>query len=883
VDKTNRDNEKKFDYTKCKRLMEDIQKSYLEYGKNRIFLIGDELKDLYLRDIRDGYFDLTESIKDYILHNNRFKWFICLSGTKTGQYFEKVKDKNGNIKFLKVEHNDFKPQEIEDSLGLIEHENKIEEVEEANVNIDKADVIDEVIKFLLEEDCKANEEVCLFVEDLDWAAKFYNEGPEGKDSKFIKQIKDFEKLKKHLVIFSIKDKTVFEETYYENLDDKEMITVPKASTEEIEMTLYRLTWKAIKKNLRNININDLALAFSNSKTSLREVIRVFNKKIKIHGQDLKIEHFEFKEKVKEKIYWKDVELNQQTKDKLIAKIRTFKDGKSEEKGILLYGPPGTGKTMIAKAMATEEKLYFLAPKLSELKGEYVGQSAPKIKALFEEARANEPTLIFLDEVDTLFPARDHGDGDSYTKDMVNEFLQQLDGVDTGEQRIIVLAATNREYMIDPAVKSRLGDSIEIPLPTEKEIRKIYNNQFKDELEDEFISLLNQKNKDELIRKSTGMSGRDIKNICESMKKKTRYLNFKLEKNLNKKNEYFKDILDEVFREKMNNIIYNMKNNKGLEVYSNMSNVNNLYGQDVDKIKKELKSYIKEITETTKQRQDREEKNIKKQNGILLYGPPGNGKTELVKNICKENNLIFVGANGKSFVGNTEKSTLEMIENIFEDTYRLSNLCSDEQGVVLFFDEFDSLVGLEMSSTTRGTVLTKISDDKSQAGIRHSASKILLMAATNYYDVIDEAVKRPGRFDGHFSLRNPRKEDAIKIIEETFNQQSMTISNTNILESFYEVIRRDDSEKINILKNLSNDRYEIEDSEIQKIFNLLSGSKEEKEQGLILLEEAKSKYLCSGSSIKTHILKLKRFLYNEGYFDKDKLEVTDELVNKYKER
>ena len=883
MDKTNRDNEKKFDYTKCKRLMEDIQKSYLEYGKNRIFLIGDELKDLYLRDIRDGYFDLTESIKDYILHNNRFKWFICLSGTKTGQYFEKVKDKKGNIKFLKVEHNDFKPQEIEDSLGLIEHENKIEEVEEANINIDKADVIDEVIKFLLEEDCKANEEVCLFVEDLDWDDKFYNEGPEGKDSKFIKQIKDFEKLKKHLVIFSIKDKTVFEETYYENLDDKEMITVPKASTEEIEMTLYRLTWKAIKKNLRNININDLALAFSNSKTSLREVIRVFNKKIKIHGQDLKIEHFEFKEKVKEKIYWKDVELNQQTKDKLIAKIRTFKDGKSEEKGILLYGPPGTGKTMIAKAMATEEKLYFLAPKLSELKGEYVGQSAPKIKALFEEARANEPTLIFLDEVDTLFPARDHGDGDSYTKDMVNEFLQQLDGVDTGEQRIIVLAATNREYMIDPAVKSRLGDSIEIPLPTEKEIRKMYNNQFKDELEDEFISLLNQKNKDELIRKSTGMSGRDIKNICESMKKKTRYLNFKLEKNLNKKNEYFKDILDEVFREKMNNIIYNMKNNKGLEVYSNMSNVNNLYGQDVDKIKKELKSYIKEITETTKQRQDREEKNIKKQNGILLYGPPGNGKTELVKNICKENNLIFVGANGKSFVGNTEKSTLEMIENIFEDTYRLSNLCSDEQGVVLFFDEFDSLVGLEMSSTTRGTVLTKISDDKSQAGIRHSASKILLMAATNYYDVIDEAVKRPGRFDGHFSLRNPRKEDAIKIIEETFNQQSMTTSNTNILESFYEVIRRDDSEKINILKNLSNDRYEIEDSEIQKIFNLLSGSKEEKEQGLILLEEAKSKYLCSGSSIKTHILKLKRFLYNEGYFDKDKLEVTDELVNKYKER
>ena len=875
-----KNNEKKYDYIKCKRLMEDIQKSYLEYGKNRIFLIGDELKDLYLRDIRDGYFDLTESIKDYILHNNRFKWFICLSGTKDGQYFEKVKDKKGNIKFLKVEHTDFKPQKIEDSLNLMGYENKTDEPEEANVNIDKPDVTDKVIKFILEEDCKANEEVCLFVEDLDWTAKFYAEGTEVKDTKFIKQIKDFEKLKKHLVIFSIKDKTLFEETYYENLDDKEKITVPKASTEEIEMTLYRLTWKAIKKNLRNISMNDLALAFSNSKTSLREVIRIFNKKIKTYGQDLKMEHFEFKEKVKEKIYWKDVEIKKEIKDKLVTKIRTFKDNKSGEKGILLYGPPGTGKTMIAKAMATEEKLYFLAPKLSELKGEYVGQSAPKVKALFEEARANEPSLIFLDEVDTLFPARDHGDGDSYTKDMVNEFLQQLDGVDTGEQKIIVLAATNREYMIDPAVKSRLGEPIKISLPEEKEIERIYNNNFKDEFEDDFIDILTQKNKDELKRKSTGMSGRDIKNICESMKKDRRYLEFKTNINLEKRNEYFKDILDEVFRAKMNNIINNMISINGLEVLSEISDVNPLYGQEVEKIKKELKSYIKEITETTKDRQDREAKEIKKQNGVLLYGPPGNGKTELVKNICKENNLIYVGANGKSFVGNTEKSTLEMIENIFEDTYRLSNICPDEQGVVLFFDEFDALVGPEMSSTTRGTVLTKISDDKSQAGIRHNASKILLVGATNFYTRIDEAVKRPGRFDGHFPLRNPRKEDAIKIIKESLYRENIRISNTDILDSFYEVIRAEDSQKIDVFENISSDKYEVEDSEIPNIRNLFfNGNKEEKEQALVFFQNAIKKYLCSGSSIKNHILKLKRFLYNEGY----EFELTEEVVNRYKER
>ena len=158
-----------------------------------------------------------------------------------------------------------------------------------------------------------------------------------------------------------------------------------------------------------------------------------------------------------------------------------------------------------------------------------------------------------------------------------------------------------------------------------------------------------------------------------------------------------------------------------------------------------------------------------------------------------------------------------------------------------------------------------------------------MGATNFYDNIDEAVIRPGRFDGHFALRNPRKEDAKKIILETFNQEDIRVSNTGVIDSFYEVIRAEDSEDINmtniVFEKLSSDRYEIEDSEIQRMISFLSGSKEEREQALIFFQNAKKKYLCSGSSIKTHIFKLKRFLYNEGY----KFELTEELVNKYKER
>ena len=867
----------KYKYKKCKRLMEKIQDSYLEFGKKRIFLTGNELKDLFLRDIRNGYFDLKESIKDYVLHNDRFKWFIVLSSSKTNiKFFVKNKDRNGKVIFMDSNHDEFIPQEINDESDLLNMNVREEKKEEENIqeqaNITEAEHIKEVIPNLLNKEYKSGEEVCLFIEDLDWIANFYDE----KDNAFIKDIKELEKLKKHLVIISLKDKTILEETYYERLDDKELITIPRALTEEIEMTLYRLTWKSLKKNLKDLSMNDLALAFSNSKTSLKEVIRIFTKKLKEYGENLKLENFEFKEKVKEKVYWEDVEINEDIKEKLIKKIRTFKEGDSKEKGILLYGPPGTGKTMIAKAMATEEKLYFLSPKLSELKGEYVGQSAPKIKDLFEEARANEPTLIFLDEVDTLFPARDNGDGDSYTKDMVNEFLQQLDGVDTGEQKIIVLAATNREYMIDPAVKSRLGDAIKIDLPSQNETKNMYNKNFKGFFEVEFLDLLDSENSNELIRKSYRMSGRDLKNICESIKKHPKFVSFQAENNPKERNKYFKDIMNEVFKYKIQNMINNMRS-KGLDL-DNDKKIDILFGEDITKIKRRLKSYIKEITESDIERNRRGEKGIIKRNGVLLYGPPGNGKSELVKDICKENGLIYVGVEGKSFTGTTEKECIDMIETIFEETSKLSNICSDEEGVVLFFDEFDSLVGRGMSPLIRGTILRKLS--KKENGLRDDSSKILLMAATNFYDDIDEAVKRPGRFDEHFVLRNPREHDALLILRECFNKERMTVEASSIFSTFYEMIRNEDV-KTSVLFDLSGlkDRYDVKDSEVQEIMEEMEN---DRKKGLQKLANIRKKYLCSASSIKKHVEKFKRFLYDEGLFDSNDINVTEELIFRYKE-
>jgi SpoVK/Ycf46/Vps4 family AAA+-type ATPase len=139
-----------------------------------------------------------------------------------------------------------------------------------------------------------------------------------------------------------------------------------------------------------------------------------------------------------------------------------RQGIAVPRGILLYGPPGTGKTQIARTMANESGLAFFAKKPSELKGTHVGQSAPNIRAAFDTARANAPSILFFDELDAIAPVR--GTGDQYSEDIVSELLQQLDGAVADDRIVFVLGATNRPDNIDPAVRSRFERTIEIPLP-----------------------------------------------------------------------------------------------------------------------------------------------------------------------------------------------------------------------------------------------------------------------------------------------------------------------------------------------------------------------------------------------------------------------------------
>lgn len=218
--------------------------------------------------------------------------------------------------------------------------------------------------------------------------------------------------------------------------------------------------------------------------------------------------------------WDRLVLDRKTKQQLQAACAMLRhaekakqQGISIPRGILLYGPPGTGKTQVARTIANESGLSFVAASTADLKAGFVGQSGQRVKELFDRARSSSPAIVFIDEMDVVAPARGGGSGteDTFTKEIVAQLLQELDGVKAATADVFVLAATNRPEDIDSAILSRFPQKLEIPLPDEegrKEILRVLltGKPTAFALEDAWPT----------VRKITaGMSGRDLRNYVSA--------------------------------------------------------------------------------------------------------------------------------------------------------------------------------------------------------------------------------------------------------------------------------------------------------------------------------------------------------------------------------
>lgn len=271
---------------------------------------------------------------------------------------------------------------------------------------------------------------------------------------------------------------------------------------------------------------------------------------------------------------------------------------------------------------------------------------------------------------------------------------------------------------------------------------------------------------EFIEKTKGFSGRDIDEFVKNLK-------------LSKPDEDFKkqDFLEELhntetkykdnFRRIMENSIDEIKIPEKIELVG------------YEDIIQELQKECKYITYDLKTKKNYEEFEIKMKRGSILYGPPGNGKTELASYIANKNNFYLIKILSKSFASLSFENSLKKIKEIFENTIKLANITS-KSGILLFFDEIDTLIGNGLDPLVRGTLLNYLQDEK---GIRHYTSKIMFLGATNFFESLDEASIRSGRIDRKIYIGNPEIDSYLKFFENLWkNDESVSLDldlNSNI--------------------------------------------------------------------------------------------------------
>lgn len=766
------------------RLKTPLEKG-IHQGKRFFFIYGDGIKDCFLEGLYEGIYTLHETLRNYFLNKNGCTSFV-LANTD-GVQVSAIR--NGEICDISEEF--LTPKKVEDEMpdedeGIDESQPQRKESEESkklqeSMQSSGVNIVNHIhmIKARAAENQDRENKIVIFFEDFEWLAKLYSSNNEAS-LEYIKILKDFMKLDDCYVLVSLEDMELLKKYHFE-MKGSNIIFLGNPSAKEIKYAFLRRFLKnttfdkAIQENLLN-ELDEIAQAMSSGKKSLREATQVFDTLV-LEQDKKRVEKTDFEiaiEKITaEKVLLKDVIIEETEKQKIINAVDAFienDDTREYRKGFILTGPPGTGKTQIVKAIANEKNCYFMAPTLSDLKGEYVGHSSAKVKRVFDEARANAPTIIFVDEADTVFPSRDIGSGgsDSFNLDMVNQFLQEVDGMTSGKEKIFVIAATNRPNIIDAAVQSRLTERIPINLPSAPNRIRIFDNKLKKY----DFSIGDKSYRSEIESKTVNMSGRDIENFVKKLKEKIVDTPFLKISNLGD-NEESKKVLFNILEDNERMLIDDLQRSVPVQI-SEPPDITMRY-QDIigyESIKMKIARQGEFIRASEEEKQQAKRFGIKMSKGVLLYGPPGNAKTKLAEAVAKENNFYFIKVLSKDFISDSIARQLDNLQMIFDQALRLSKLCSKYEGVLLFFDEFDSLAGkMCLDQRIRGTLLDYLAsgEKEDRTGIRSAQSRILLMAATNYYEFLDEAVIRKGRIDEHMLLDNPSEEAGKMMLAQMFDK------------------------------------------------------------------------------------------------------------------
>ncbi|MFW9778766.1 MAG: CDC48 family AAA ATPase [Candidatus Heimdallarchaeota archaeon] len=409
------------------------------------------------------------------------------------------------------------------------------------------------------------------------------------------------------------------------------------------------------------------------------------------------------------------------------------------KGVLLHGPPGTGKTLLAKAVANETDAYFITVSGPEIMSKFYGESEQKIRDIFEEARQKAPSILFIDEIDSIATKRDDSSSGELERRVVSQLLALMDGLE-GRGELVVIGATNRPNAIDPALRrpGRFDREIEIGVPN-KDGRLVILG-----IHTRAMPLADEVDLELLADRTHGFVGADLASLTkEAAMRSIRRVFPQITWDEDVPAEIIEQIT--VLQEDFNNALAEVKPSALREVFLEIPTVTWEDVGGLDDVKHELK----EIIEWPAKYPDLfNYMDAEAPRGILLIGKPGTGKTLLVRAIANEVSRNFIYVKGSE----VHSKWLGESEKIIQETFRKARLGAP---CIIFFDEIDALTPSRSGSGLNGgasdrivtTLLTEMS------GLEELRD-VIVIAATNRPSVLDPALLRPGRFERIIELPLP---------------------------------------------------------------------------------------------------------------------------------
>ncbi|MFL6363564.1 MAG: CDC48 family AAA ATPase [Nitrososphaeraceae archaeon] len=418
------------------------------------------------------------------------------------------------------------------------------------------------------------------------------------------------------------------------------------------------------------------------------------------------------------------------------------------KGVLLHGPPGTGKTLLAKAVANETNAHFISISGPEIMSKFYGESEARLREIFREAKEKAPSIMFVDEIDSIAPKREEVTGEVERR-VVSQLLSLMDGLEA-RGKVIVIAATNRPNAIDPALRrpGRFDREIEIKVPDKRgrlEILQIHTRN---------MPLDTDVDQDRVAAVTHGFVGADLEYLCKeaAMKCLRRLL-----PELNLEDEKLApEVLNKliVTMSDFENAVKEVMPSAMREVYLESPDIPWTAIGGLEEVKRELQEAV-EWPLRYPELYTKLGHSMPK--GLLMHGPSGTGKTLLAKAVATESEANFISVRGpellSKWVGESERGIREIFRRA-----RQAAPC------VVFFDEIDSIAptrGMGGDSMVTERVVSQLLTELD--GIQ-ALSGVVVLAATNRADMIDPALLRPGRFDKIVFVPMPDKAARQKILE-----------------------------------------------------------------------------------------------------------------------